>query len=143
MRFFLAGIMQGSHRSTALHRQDYREQLAGLLRKYFPTAEIYDPLANHQDSLEYNEAQARTVFYGHNRLCREVDVVVAFVPEASMGTAIEMWEAFQHGRQVWTISRLTHNWAVRFCSHAIFADLEAFETALQTGELQATLAGPR
>ena len=37
------------------------------------------------------------MFERHNDMCREVDVVIAFVPEASMGTAIEMWEAYQHG----------------------------------------------
>ena len=68
-------------------------------------------------------------------MCREVDVLVAFVPEASMGTAIEMWEAHQHGAAVITISPLRHNWAVKFLSHALYADLPAFETALRSGEV--------
>ena len=64
-----------------------------------------------------------------------VDVVVAFVPEASMGTAIEMWEAHQHDRCVLTISPLSHNWAVRFLSHAVYADELAFEAALRSGQV--------
>ena len=44
------------------------------------------------------------MFFRHNRMCREIDVLLAFVPEASMGTAIEMWEAYQHGAAVITIS---------------------------------------
>jgi len=80
---------------------------------------------------------SREVFYQHNRLCREVDVVVAFVPEASMGTAIEMWEAHEHGRGiVIAISPLSHNWAVRFCSHIHFPDIDAFETAMASGILE-------
>jgi hypothetical protein len=73
-------------------------------------------------------------------MCREVDVVIAFVPEASMGTAIEMWEAYQHGRMVVTISPLVHNWVIRFCSHRVFRDLESFEAALESGQLQTLFA---
>lgn len=134
-KFFLAGIMQGSHLASVLHHQGYRQRLKAAIAKAFPMAEIYDPLADHSESLDYDEATGRRVFYMHNRLCREVDVLVAFVPEASMGTAIEMWEAHEHGRAVvLTISPLSHNWAVRYCSHAVYADLEAFEAALASGE---------
>lgn len=136
MRFFLAGIMQGSHLASALHHQGYRERLKAAIVRAFPKANVYDPLADHGQSLDYDDTTGRQVFYMHNRLCREVDVLVAFVPEASMGTAIEMWEAHEHGRAVvLTISPLVHNWAVRFCSHAIYADFEAFETALESGEV--------
>lgn len=137
MRFFLAGIMQGSHLGAVLHTQDYRGKLKELVRQYFPHAQIYDPLADHQQSLGYDDATGRDVFYHHNRMCREVDVVLAFVPEASMGTAIEMWEAHEHGRAaVITISPLEHNWAVKYCSHEVFPDIEAFEAALASGRLQ-------
>ena len=86
--------------------------------------------------MDYDDATGRDVFFGHNRLCREVDVVVAFVPEASMGTAIEMWEAHEHGRGVVvTISPLTRNWAVRFCSHCIYPDIDSFESDLTSGRL--------
>lgn len=140
MRFFLAGIMQGSRQDTALHQQDYRARLDELIAKHVPDAEVYDPLAGHAESVAYNDEEGRRVFYGHNRLCREVDVVIAFVPEASMGTAIEMWEAHEHGRAaVLTISPLAHNWAVRFCSHAIYPDLEAFERAVRDGDVLQTV----
>ena len=136
MRFFIAGIMQGSHREAVLHEQDYRSHVKSLLEFHYPDAEIYDPLENHRGSLDYDDAMSREVFYQHNRLCREVDVVVAFVPEASMGTAIEMWEAHEHGRGiVLAISPLSHNWAVRFCSDIIFLDIDAFEAELSSGVL--------
>ena len=137
MRFFLAGIIQGSHRGIDLHDQRYREQLKKLLSSHFPDAQIYDPRADHQDSIAYDDNTGRDVFYDHNRMCREVDVVVAFVPEASMGTAIEMWEAHEHGRAiVVTISPLELNWAVRFCSHVRYVDLPAFEEAVTSGRLK-------
>ena len=140
MRIFLAGIMQGSHLGFVLHNQSYRERLKRLLTEHLPTAEVYDPLADHQNSLDYDETQGRAVFFHHNALCREVDAVIAFVPEASMGTAIEMWEAYQHGRAVIAISPLAHNWAVRFLSHAIYRDVEAFEAALRQGEVRDCIA---
>ena len=139
-RFFLAGIMQGSHLGLALHGQDYRGRLKKLLAKYFPQAEIYDPLADHGDSLAYDEDRGRQVFLYHNRMCAEVDVLVAYLPEASMGTAIEMWEAHRHGRAVVAISPLKHNWAVRFLSHELYADLDEFETALIDCRLSQRLA---
>lgn len=140
MRIFLAGIMQGSHLAAVLHRQDYRSRLKELLRTYLPEADVYDPLADHANSLDYDEEEGRKTFFYHNRLCREVDVVVAFVPEASMGTAIEIWEAHQHGRTVVTISPLVHNWAIRFLSHIVYKNVEDFEAALASGQLAATLA---
>ena len=135
MKIFLAGIMQGSHLGAVLHNQNYREQLKQLLKHHLPDAEVYDPLADHADSLDYDEDQGRQVFMKHNQMCSEVDVLIAFVPEASMGTAIEMWEAHRAGRAVVSISPLSHNWAVRFLSDLIYEDFEQFESDLAAGKL--------
>ena len=135
MRFFIAGIMQGSHTAAKIHNQDYRQRITQSVRAHFPAADIYDPLAQHKGSLGYDKPTGREVFFRHNLMCRQIDVLLAFVPEASMGTAIEMWEAYQHGAAVVTISPLRHNWAVKFLSHALYADMAEFEAALQSGEL--------
>ena len=82
------------------------------------------------------------MFFHHNRLCGQVDVLLAFVPEASMGTAIEMWEAHQNGRVVLTISPLAHNWAVKFLSRGSTPTSRAFERALVAGEVAALLNRP-
>jgi hypothetical protein len=144
MRFFLAGIMQGSHLGAVLHNQDYRGRIKALLAEHFPGADIYDPLADHKNSLDYNDEQGKRVFFHHNELCGQVDVVLAFVPEASMGTAVEMWEAYRNGRTVVTVSPLKHNWAVRFLSHAVYKDIEELEAALVSGRFRHTIeAGQR
>jgi hypothetical protein len=135
MRFFLAGIMQGSHTEALLHNQDYRGRIKRLLETGFPGAEVYDPRAEHADSIHYDEATGRRVFFRHNQMCRQIDVLLAFLPEASMGTAIEMWEAYNHGAAVITISPLRHNWVVRFLSHALYADVGSFEAAVRSGQL--------
>jgi hypothetical protein len=136
MRIFLAGIMQGSHVIATMHDQDYRARLKRLLAAHWPQASVYDPLADHPASFDYSKETAREVFLQHNRMCGEVDVLIAFVPEASMGTAIEMWEAARHGRVVVTISPLDLNWAVRFCSDVVYPNVEAFERELLSGALQ-------
>jgi hypothetical protein len=140
MRFFLAGIMQGSHVGELLHNQDYRSRLKSLLAEAFPESSVYDPLADHQQSLSYDDETARTVFFHHNRLCRKVDAVIAYIPEATMGTAIEIWEAHRAGRAVIVVSPLVHNWAVKFCSDAVYSDWDAFEAALRRGEIDEILA---
>lgn len=135
MKIFLAGIMQGSHLGAVMHYQGYREHLRALLQQHLPGAEVYDPLADHQLSLEYTDDQGREVFHHHNRLCSQVDVLIAFVPEASMGTAIEMWEAWKAGRVVITISPLRLNWTIKYCSHIVYPDLESFQAELVAGRL--------
>ena len=135
MRIFLAGIIQGSLTGATVHDQDYRGRIKRLLAAHFPEAEVYDPVADHGNSIEYDEATGRRVFFGHTRMCGQIDVLLAVVPEASMGTAIEMWEAYRHGAAVLTISPLEINWAVKFLSHAMYADLPEFEAALQSGEV--------
>lgn len=135
MKIFLAGIMQGSHLGAVLHNQNYREELKSLLREHLPQAELYDPLSDHADSLDYDADRGRAVFMKHNRMCRELDVLIAFVPEASMGTAIEMWEAHTAGRIVLTISPMSHNWAVRFLSDVIYADFDDFAAQLASGKV--------
>jgi hypothetical protein len=138
--FFIAGIMQGSFREMAMHNQSYREELRRLLPEYFPDCRVYDPLVHHVKSTEYGDRKGRDTFFTHNKMCgTEVDVLIAFVPEATMGTAIEMWEAYKNGAAVITISPLTANWAVRFLSHAIYPDFAAFCEALNSGEISATI----
>ena len=142
--FFIAGIMQGSFREMALHDQSYRAELTALLERHFPGCRVYDPFANHSNSIAYDESKGRETFLMHNRMCgSEVDVLIAFVPEASMGTAIEMWEAWNKGALVLTISPLRVNWAVKFLSHAIYPDLSAFLAALESGEINEIIANRR
>ena len=52
-----------------------------------------------------------------------------------MGTAIEMWEAYRNGRVVIAVSPMKHNWAVKFLSHQLYADLDEFEQALASGQV--------
>jgi len=138
-KVFLAGVMQGSMIDKGLVPQDYRGELKRLLRQHLPEADVYDPLADHKNSLEYDRRTGREVFFFHNEMCRTVDLLIAYLPQASMGTAIEMWEAYRHGAVVLSISPMRHNWVVKFLSHRIYPDLDAFKVALESGEIRQLL----
>ena len=133
MQLFLAGIMQGSLTENSMHGQGYRAELTELLNE-LPQIEVYDPQANHTDSLNYTDQTGRSTFLRHNQMCGELDLLVAFVPTASMGTAIEMWEAYRNSRVVTTISPLIHNWAVKFCSHILYPTVEEFSADVRSGD---------
>ena len=133
--FFIAGIIQGSVRSDTMHPQDYRERIRKILASHVPDAEVYCPIEHHPDSLKYDDAHGREVFFDHLERAGAADVVVAFLPEASMGTAIEMWEAHRNGRIVLTVTDMTVNWSVKFLSTRIFPDLSAFERFVTDGGL--------
>jgi hypothetical protein len=141
MRIFLAGIMQGSHVAALVHDQTYRNTLRDLVQAHWPDAEVYDPFSNHATSIGYDMRRAREVFMDHVDMCRQFDLLVAYVPEASMGTAIEMWEAKQHGRAVVTITPLVHNWVVQLTSDAVYRDDDAFAHALASGEIDRLITG--
>lgn len=137
---FVAGIIQGSLRDRTIHAQSYRDRLVGLLRATFPDVEVYCPIENYPNSLEFSDEVARSTFLGLMERAGAADVLVAYAPEASMGTAIEMWQAHQRGRLVVTISPMAANWCVRFLSDAVLPNVEAFERFVRSGELSALLA---
>ena len=135
MRIFLSGIIQGSRRGKNIHTQDYRDLLKGMLRRYAPSAEILCPIDLHPNSVDYDDAQARQTFEDMIRLAQESDVVVAYLPEASMGTAVEIWQAHKRGVPVLTISPLAENWVVMLASKRVFPSVPDFERFLAGGGL--------
>ena len=68
-------------------------------------------------------------------MCQQFDVLIAYVPEASMGTAIEMWEAYTNARFVITITPLIHNWVVQITSNRVYENTSAFVESLRSGEI--------
>ena len=134
MRIFLAGIIQGSKRELEIHSQDYRQTLTELLHRYVPEADVYDPFAENHDSVTYSDEKGKRVFFSHLAMCREVDAIIAFLPEASMGTAIEIWEGWQNNVAIFIVTPLKTNWVVRFLSHRVYDSLESLAAAIQSGE---------
>ena len=135
MRIFIAGIMQGSRRDNEVDDQGYRQQIAASLRRHLPEAEIVDPWELFPDSPGYTDEQGKRVFISMCEAAADTDALVAYVPEASMGTAVEMWQAYRAGVPVYCISPLTANWVVRFLARRVFPNLEAFEAFVAQGRL--------
>lgn len=136
-RIFLAGIIQGSEPGKGIVSQDYRPHLKRLLAAAMVGYEVYCPVENHPHSVHYTDAQAHDVFVKHVNMAADSEIVVAFVPQASMGTAIEIWQAHRAGRIVLTISPMAENWVVKLFSSRIFATLAEFETFVTRGQLRA------
>jgi len=140
LRFFVAGIMQGSHADMSIHDQSYRQAIRSAIRACFAEAEIVDPLELHPDAgLSYGPRQAKQAMLDLAEEAARADVLIAYVPQASMGTAVEMWQAYQAGKPILTISPLAENWVVKFLSTRLFPSLEAFEAFVKEGELERLL----
>jgi hypothetical protein len=125
-KIFLSGVIQGSSLDKSIHSQDYRTELKDMLTRVFPDVNIYDPFHGHESSVEYDDDKGRATFLGHLKEIYDSDLLVAYLPHASLGTAIEIWESHQRGIPVWTISPMKTNWVVRFCSNKIFEDIKSF-----------------
>jgi len=135
MRMFIAGIMQGSRSDGKIEGQDYRHEITQIARQYNPHIDVLDPFELHPDSVDYDPEQARRTFLELVESAGRVDVLVAYAPSASMGTAIEMWNAYQGGVRIYTISQMTDNWVVQSLSERVFPDVAAFAAFVADGGL--------
>lgn len=134
-RFFIAGIIQGSFQDDDITSQSYRTVIRALLNEAFPECDVYCPVEHHPDSIKYSDAEAKSTFMTHIDKVMHADAMVAYVPEASMGSAIEMWEAWHHHTFIVTISPMRTNWVIRLFSHYRVDDLKEFEHFLKSGVL--------
>lgn len=138
LRFFIAGIIQGSLPDTA-HDQDYRNEIGDMLLAAFPGAEVFDPVVEYPDSLDYDDARASAAFFDLMDRAGKTNVLIAFVPEASMGTAIELWNAHHSGAFVATVSGLAKNWVIRYCSDIVIPDMDGLRARMDDGSLKAAI----
>ena len=100
-----------------------------------PEAQVYCHYSLHPNSITYELPEIRTTLEDGFKQAAECDVLIAYVPSASMGTAIEIHQAARNNAIVLTISPMTPNWVLRAYSHRIFPDVDAFEEFIATGGL--------
>ena len=86
MHVFIAGIMQGSRHDHLIDSQDYRDRISKALQAQVPGVKISDPFALHPGSVDYGPELVRETFESLTSLAGEADVLIAFLPKASMGT---------------------------------------------------------
>jgi hypothetical protein len=143
MKVFLAGIIQGSIAEEAIHPQDWRKPIRALLDQHLDEADVYCHYSAHPESITYTGETIRRTFDDGVQRCREADLLIAYLPSASMGTAIEMYEAWQAGTCVVSISPMAANWVVRLYSDAVLPDLASLEALLAGGSLGDLLQSAR
>jgi hypothetical protein len=132
---FIGGIMQGSKREMGIHNQEYRDQIAAIVLNRHPEVEIIDPLKLHPGSVSYTRERAIETFLSSLDRAAAADALVAYLPRASMGTALEIWRAYEAGKPVFVISPMHSNWMLWATATRVFPDLSAFAAFVAEGGL--------
>jgi hypothetical protein len=118
--------MQASLAGKGIVDQSYRNAIGEALLAKWPELDVIDPLVLHPNSVEYDDEAARETLFALVTLASSCDLVIAYVPQASMGTALEMNAAYEKGVPVIAISPLRENWVIRAVATRVFPDMEAF-----------------
>ena len=139
MKVFLAGIIQGSIKAAEIHSQDWREPIREALERHCPAADVYCHYEMHPNSIEYEYPEIEATLEDGNSRAAGADVVICWLPEASMGTAVEMYAAAKAGAVVLAITPMNANWVIRVYSDRIFANLAEFDRFLASGQLSTLL----
>lgn len=138
-RVFIGGIMQGSRRENTIDAQEYRQLIGQCLRRHLFNVEVIDPFELHPNSVEYDTDEALRTLFAMAQAAGQADAVVVFLPEASMGTALEMWEAHRGGKPIFAISPLIYNWVVRCLATRVFTGIEEFCAFVASGDFERSL----
>jgi hypothetical protein len=125
--------MQANRHDTLLESQDYRLRLSAALRHHVPNVQLIDPWADNPGSLGYNDEQARHTFLTMTAQASEADLLIAYLPLPSMGTAMEIWQAYQGNTYIIAITPFVHHWAIRFTANQILPDLDSLLELLENG----------
>ncbi|MFO7679189.1 MAG: hypothetical protein R6X34_03985 [Chloroflexota bacterium] len=135
MKVFIGGIMQGTRQDDQINSQTYRVKIAEAFQQHAPEVGIIDPWALNPNSVNYEDGLARDTFLSMTRKVKEADLMIAYLPQVSMGTAMEMWEAYNAGIYIVAVTPYLHHWAVRFTANEILPDLETLLAEIENGRL--------
>jgi nucleoside 2-deoxyribosyltransferase len=141
MHVFLAGVMQGSRLDDEIDAQDYRQHISMLLRSHIPDVQIIDPHALHPDSVAYDLEATRQTFMTNTAMVHDADALIAYLPHASMGTAIEIWTAYHAKKPIVAVTPLEHNWVVRITADKVLPDLDSLRDYISSGAFARLVLG--
>jgi hypothetical protein len=133
MHVFIAGVMQGARLDDQVDDQNYRVRITDALQTHLPDVHISDPWALNPGSVNYDEGRARRTFLDMTALAGKADLLIAYLPTVSMGTAMEMWQAFQSGTYIVAVTPHVHHWAIRFTANEILPDLDGLLVKIENG----------
>ena len=137
--------------NVAVESQDYRAQIRDAVIAAESGAQVVDPaevveargpdLHPPDGPVDWRTDESVAAMFAECvRLAAEADVVISYLPTASMGSAVELHAAREAGRLVVVVApgRMRSNWVVRSYAHYIFDDvssLAAWLLARQTETL--------
>jgi hypothetical protein len=149
-RYFLSGVMGGSGagKSTEIgmrmESQDYRSQVRSAILDADPNAVIVDPLQLGAEraaqwvtedgaSPWLNDAHVRQMLSEVVAAAAASDVVISYLPTASMGSALELQAAHAANKVVLAVApaNMRSNWVVRSYSSKIFDSIAEVASFLQ------------
>jgi len=142
MKIFIAGIMQGSLKGHGIQGQDYRQIISEAVKAKHPEAEIVDPFSLFPDSVTYDDERAKKTLFAMGKEAGSSDIVIAYLPKASMGTALEMIRAHDNGKTIISISPMETNWFIRSFSKKIFPSLDELTAWISDGNLAELIDPP-
>jgi glycerophosphoryl diester phosphodiesterase len=130
-RAYLAGPVKGLEK-----KQEYRVNLAEILKKY--GFEVFDPLLREKKF--YAGMTYKDAFKLAKRDLLDLEyceLIVAYLPKVSAGTAIELYHAKTKGRKTVLICRDVSDLSPWFKAYSdeIFKSIDEFEEALEAGRL--------
>ncbi len=133
MRIFFAGIVQGSHTDGGIVDQSYRAEIAEILDEHLSNVEIIDPVEMNPGREDYSDEQAMQAMHELGEWAGKSDVLIAYLPSASMGAAIEIWHAHLHNVPIYSISPMADNWMVAAFAEKVFPDIATFKAFIADG----------
>lgn len=139
MKIYISGVMQGSIKGDGIQEQGYRPIIIDSIKVLHPDAEIFDPRAAFPDSPTFDDERAKEVLFFMADEAASSDLVIAYLPEASMGTALEMIRAYDNGKMLITITSLEKNWFIKGVSSKIFSSLDGFVKWVRQTNLEALI----
>ncbi|MEE4194148.1 MAG: hypothetical protein V2J07_03015 [Anaerolineae bacterium] len=136
MKIFISGVMQGSIKGAGIQEQSYRQRITEMIKNSHPEIEIIDPILLFPGSVDFDEEKAKEVLFHLVATAAEADMIVAYLPEASMGSAMEMLRAYDQGKPIVTISPMNKNWFLLAVSDFIFPSFDALDVWFQQTDLE-------
>lgn len=131
---YITGIQRGSKKE--LHPQTYRKQIIDAIRETWDSATLQCPTIDESRDKEEQLKDTVKEFEQRLSLLKKANIIVAYIPEASMGSAIELYNASLRGKYVVTISPMRSNRIIRLFSHDIYDSVESFINACQVGKFK-------
>ncbi len=131
--------MQGVRLDNQIGDQSYRTRITAAVKEHMPSAEVLDPWTMHPDSVTYDDAKAKETFHDLVHMAGTVDLLFAYIPRMSMGTAMEMWEANQAGVYIIAVTPHAHHWAIKHTSDEVLPDLETLLEMIGNGRFQSEI----